>query len=93
MVGDEAHDTLTQAQVLRRNSSLIETLDLDLSAFVKAGKYVTPAIAGTPKDNDIAITLNVYAAMYNILPTSYYAVESKTGLYAQFFGYRYKWIR
>ena len=89
MVGDETQYTLTQAEVLRRNASLIKTLDVDLSTFVKAGTYVTPAVAGTPKGTDIADTVNVYAAMYNILPTCYTAVDSNTRLYILNFGARY----
>lgn len=90
MVGDETRYTPTQAEALRRNALLIEALDVDFPEFVKAGKYVTPAIAGTPRGTDISDTLNVYAAMYNILPASYNAVDSNAALYRKYFGYPYK---
>ena len=81
---------LTDAEVLCRNISKIETLDLDMSTFVKVGAYRTPAMAGTPKGDDISRTLNVYAASYNVLPKSAAAVDSNPqNLYTTVFGIRY----
>lgn len=87
MVGNEDDNHLTEAEVLRKNASSINTLIL--SQFGQVGSYKTPAFAGTPRGNDISSTLNVYAASYNILPTSYTAVSGNPTLYTTWFGVRY----
>ena len=88
--GESKSYKLTDAEGLRRNASLIKTLDLDFSSLVQAGSYRTPAMAGTPRGNDIQSTLNVYAASYGVLPKSYAAVDSNPqNLYGSVFGIRY----
>ena len=90
VAGESKSYRLTDAEVLRRNVSLIKTLDFDMSTFVKVGAYRTPAMAGTPRGNDIQSALNVFAASYNVLPKSFAAVDSNTrNLYTDFFGLRY----
>lgn len=91
MEGREANYRPTEAEELRKNISSIKTLDLDFSAFVKSGgAYVTPSMSGTPYGNDVQTTLIVYNAVYNVLATSYYAVDSNTkNLYSTWFGTRY----
>ncbi len=90
LYGDRNGPRMTKAEVLRRNASLIEKLDIDLSSFAKAGGYRIPAMAGTPRGDDITRTVNVYAATYGVLPRSASAVDSNLqNLYTSVFGLRY----
>lgn len=90
IIGSEGNSKPTEAEELRKNTSSIKTLNLDLSAFVDAGGYIVPYMAGTPIGYDIQTTLSVYDAVYNILPKSYTAVDSNVRrLYETWFGIRY----
>ena len=91
MVGNEASSRPTEAEVIRRNSSMMKLIDLDTdsTAFEKVGAYVAPSFAGTPYGSDIQTTQSVYAAVYNVLPSCYNAVGSNVNLYSNWFGIRY----
>ena len=91
MTGCKEDHKPTEAEALRRNSSSIKPLDLSLVTVPKTGaSYIRPAFSGTPYGNDIQVTINVYDAVYNILPKSYVAVDSNpNNLYTTWFGIRY----
>ena len=90
MAGSEDSRRPTEAEELRRNSSSIKSLDLDVSNFARAGAYVTPSMAGNYYSNDGQTTAIVYDTVYNILDTSYNAVDSNyRNFYSTWFGTRY----